>query len=209
MNEKERLKKDIADTAYNIIYGAKLNFSSYELSKNISTGVSAFSLAIGIIALAFVEFATKELSVALLLLGLLGLLVGKSPDSMVNLKNGAIKLTQYHDQLKILYSEVDSSSTTEDIQLRLEEIQNEARDFYSTDQLPFASWFAHHKLFNEHQSEWLCNALNLTFWKDKLPSTLKLLIKLILIIFFISIFHYSLDYLGAYDLLKIKLTDDC
>ncbi|TOH25647.1 hypothetical protein CGI84_24625, partial [Vibrio parahaemolyticus] len=69
MNEKERLKKDIADTAYNIIYGAKLNFSSYELSKNISTGVSAFSLAIGIIALAFVEFATKELSVALLLLG--------------------------------------------------------------------------------------------------------------------------------------------
>lgn len=201
MNEKEHLKKNIADAAYNIIYGAKLNFSSYELSKYISTGVSAFSLAIGIISLAFVDLATKELSVALLLLGLLGLLVGKSPDSMVNLKNGAIKLTKYHDQLKILYYEVDLSPTTESIQTCLETIQNEAREFYSTEQLPFASWLAHHKLFNEHQSGWLCDALNLTLWKDKLPSTLKLLIKLIIIMFLMSILYCTFDYLGVYALL--------
>ncbi|PMM25257.1 SLATT domain-containing protein [Vibrio lentus] len=199
MNEKDQLKRDIANTAYNIIYGAKLNYSSYELSKAFSSGISYFSLAIGIITLAYVEIASKELSVTLLLLGLFGLLISKSPDSLVALKSGANKLTELHDLLKNLYAQVDTTSDYHALRENMASIQSQARGYYQTDQLLFASWFAHHKLFNEHQSDWMCEALNLTFWKDKVPSTLRLSIKLGFFIIITAIVHYSISINGGYD----------
>lgn len=202
MNEKEQLKRDIAEAAYNIIYGAKLNYSSYELSKFFSSGISYFSLAIGIVTLAYVDLASKDLSVALLLLGLFGLLISKSPDSLVALKSGGNKLTELYDLLKNLYAQVD---TTDDLQVTREKmasIQAEARGYYQTDQLLFSSWIAHHKIFGEHQSDWMCGELNLTFWKDKIPSTLKLFIQFCLFVAMAATFHYLFSISGGYDYIR-------
>lgn len=198
MNEEEQLKRDIAEVAYNIIYGAKLNYSSYELSKLFSTGLSYFSLAIGVITLAWVDLATKNLSVVLLLFGLFGLLVSKSPDSLVALKTGGNKLTELYDSLKNLYAQVDTLENLQIARENMVSIQDEARGYYQTDQLLFSSWFAHQKLFSEHQPDWMCRELGLTFWKDKIPSTLKFIMLLFVFASVMALFHYVFSITGGY-----------
>jgi hypothetical protein len=202
MNEKEQLKRDIAEAAYSIIYGAKLNYSSYELSKFFSSGISYFSLSIGIITLAYIDLASKNLSVALLLLGLFGLLISKSPDSLVALKSGGNKLTELYDLLKNLYAQVDTSDDLQVTRENMASIKTEARGHYQTDQLLFSSWFAHQKLFGEHQPDWMCGELNLTVWKDKIPSTLKLFIWFCLFVAMAASFHYLFSTSGGYDYIK-------
>lgn len=172
------LKKRIAESAYNILFGAKLNFSTYEMSSKIPTVISYISLSVGVISLSFVDFNTKVLAVTLILLGLFSLVISKDPLSLIDYQKSGNELTRLHDELKNLYDEVTLDDSSTDIENRLNLIQIEARDSYRSNQILLSSWFAHYKLFNEHQIDWLNEELKFDFWKDKIPSSLKFIIYL-------------------------------
>ena len=52
--------------------------------------------------------------------------------------------------------------------------------------------YPHFKFYYQFQTEWIVKELNLTFWKDKIPNSLKVIIILFLIIVLIVIFFSQL-----------------
>jgi hypothetical protein len=57
-------------------------------------------------------------------------------------------------------------------------------------QVYLSDWVAHYKFFFQYQSDWVVKELNLKFFKDKIPSSFKLIL-LIFIVFCITFIAYN------------------
>ncbi|MFK8272652.1 MULTISPECIES: SLATT domain-containing protein [Capnocytophaga] len=180
--DKKQLKQYIAKTAYNIGFGAKKNFASYDIIRNTNEYISMISMAIGILALVFETFNEKTISALLLIAGIVGLYISKFESMLNDYDEIGVTNTKHFNELNVLYYKVDEiDANTDEILSQVKGIEN---DFYSktiSKQVYFSGWYAHYKFFYQFQSEWIVKELKLTFWKDKIPSSLKVFIFLILL----------------------------
>ncbi|TGM23610.1 SLATT domain-containing protein [Leptospira selangorensis] len=76
MNKKDLLK-NIAESAYNIGFGAKVHFSTFDIVDKIPGFIGFLSLSIGILALFIPIFSAKLLSGSLIILGIISLLIDR------------------------------------------------------------------------------------------------------------------------------------
>ncbi len=74
MNRADLLKC-IAETGYNVGFGAKKHFATYDLVEKSPGWISFISIAFGIYSLAFKELSTSFLSASFTVLGVVGLYV--------------------------------------------------------------------------------------------------------------------------------------
>ncbi|WP_104402686.1 SLATT domain-containing protein [Vibrio penaeicida] len=174
---EQSIKKQIAREYYNVIYGAKLNFSSFDFCEKIPSLISFFSLSLGILGLAFAEFNSKTLAASLLIVGLVGLLLKPREAIKEQYYTAGVELTQLSKKLEIIHSEVDENDLTsvESARKSLIQTQELHKEVKQPSPVLLATWFAHYKLFSEHNSKWLCNELDLT-WRDKFPLSLRVAI---------------------------------
>lgn len=188
--DKIQLKQYIARAAYNIGFGAKKNFASYDIIRNANDYISMISMAIGVLVLVFETFNEKTISALLLIAGIIGLYISKFESMLDTYGKTGVSNTKYFNELNILYNKVDEiNADTDDILLKVKEIEN---DFYSTTiskQVYFSGWYAHYKFFYQFQCEWIVKELKLTFWKDKVPNSLKLYLYLMILIVIITILY--------------------
>lgn len=188
--DKIQLKQYIAKIAYNIGFGAKKNFASYDIIRNANEYISMISMAIGVLALVFETFNEKTISALLLIAGIIGLYISKFESMLDTYDKTGVSNTKHFNELNILYNKVDEiNADTDDILLKVKEIEN---DFYSTTiskQVYFSGWYAHYKFFYQFQCEWIVKELKLTFWKDKVPNSLKLYLYLMILIVIITILY--------------------
>jgi hypothetical protein len=170
MNKDDLLSR-IADTAYNVGFGAKKHFATYDIVENAPRWIGFISLAVGVFSLFIDVLATKHISAILIVLGISCLLVNSYDDSKLNYEKKGKLLTQLFNELKSLYLSVkatDKKDYSEEID-KLSEIEAAYYSNCISKQIFLSDWYAHYKFFWQHQIDWLDEKKHFSFWRDKMP----------------------------------------
>ena len=187
MNNNE-LKKHLAKAGYNIGFGAKKHFATFDIAKKIPSKIAFLTLSIGIVQLGYPELSyNKEVSIIIIVMGLINLFVYIYGVKIAEYETAGIKITQLYNDVSTLYSSVGADDPNEVILEKLNRIQNEFYQVSISDQMPFSHELAHFKFFYELQVNWIVEELRLTFWKDKVPNSFKINSIALLILILITI----------------------
>lgn len=172
--KKEDLLKQIADAAYNVGFGAKKHFATYDLVEK-APGIIAFSsMGVGIFGLVIEVLSTKFLSATFLVVGIAGFYIERyNPDKDNYAEKGTV-LTKLFNELKTLYYKVKASNS-EEFSSDQEELHAILDRYYKNclhKQILLSDWYAHYKFFWQHQVDWIDEQKHFKFWRDKVPLSL-------------------------------------
>lgn len=175
---KDELLKSIAETGYNVGFGAKKHFATYDIVEKTPGVISFFSMAFGIYALAFDSLSTKFLSATFIVLGIIGLYISLYDHKKSEYESFGIKLTQLYNKLSSLYRRTKSANEDEieNLEKQLSQLQDEYYASCQSKQIMLSDWYAHYKFFWQHQINWVDEQKNFRFFRDKIPLTLSLFI---------------------------------
>lgn len=185
---KEDLLKQIAESAYNIGFGAKKSFATFDIVDKIPGILNFCALAIGILALVIDELNIKIVSASLIIFGVIGIYISKYDDKKDEYATSGSKITEMFNELKSLYHLVkaksDDTNFDEDIS-KMKEIEDKFYSITIPKQILFSDWYAHYKFFWQWAThiKWLENELKLTFWENKIPLSFIVFIGVVLLIF--------------------------
>lgn len=180
---KEELLKIIAESAYNIGFGAKKHFATYDIVEKAPNWIGLFSLSIGIFGLIYEPLSTKVISAALAVLGVSGLYIAFYSNDNKKYALAGKELTKLLEQLRNLYYEVKSSNS-QDMTKHIETYSNilsKTHEISISKQIFLSDWYAHYKFFWQSQIGWINEQLNFQLFRDKIPLSL-LLVALFIII---------------------------
>lgn len=175
---KEDLLKHIAETGYNVGFGSKRHFATFDIIEKTPSIIAFFSLAVGIFALVSEALSTKSMSATFLVLGILGVYISSWQNKKDDYAAAGIKLTQLFNELKCLYLTV-KSEVESDLQMHRDELKDIENRYYETsisDQILFSDWAAHYKFFWQHQISWISEQRKFGFFRDKVPLSFTLLV---------------------------------
>lgn len=177
--DKDRLLKTIAEKGYDVAFGAKKTFATYDIIGKLPGWVGLISTAVGIFALIYDPLSAKVPSAVLLIAGIASLYLSfyRAEDYE---KMGNELLGQYN-KLKALYRSVQSGQDPGAAKIEFDSIDAE---FYSTTigrQVFLSGWYAHYKLFAETQIDWMDEQLHFT-WKDKWPVSARITIVVLAVV---------------------------
>ncbi len=189
--KKDDLLKHIAETAYNVGFGAKKHFATYDIVAKAPGAISFLSLAFGIYALVFESLTAKHFSATLIILGVMGLYIFLYDSKKDEYSSNGQKLTDLFNELKQLYGKTKSSDGPFDDEIKkLEEIEQAYTNVSSSHQILLSNWYAHYKFFWEHQIGWIDEQLNFRFLRDKIPLSLSIFI--VAVTFVVIFFRFEL-----------------
>jgi hypothetical protein len=184
--KKEILLKQIAEKAYDIGFGAKKHFATFDIVKKVPGLISFISIVVGILALYINALTTKDISATLIIIGVIGVYISAYDDISDDYNNTGIELTKLFNKLKILYNKVKSSSKDDYVKEieELEAIQDIFFTLSKSKQIMFSDWYAHYIFFWKHQIEWINEQLKFSFWRDKMPlsGTITLVLLILLVV---------------------------
>ena len=166
MMDRDRLLKTIAEKGYDVAFGAKKTFATYDIIGKGPGWVGLISTAVGIIALFYDPLSAKVPSAVLLIAGIASLYL--SFYRAEDYEKCANTLLFQYNRLKALYRSVQSGQDPVAAKIEFDAIDAE---YYSTTmgrQVFLSGWYAHYKLFAETQVDWMNEQLHFT-WKDKWP----------------------------------------
>lgn len=185
---KEDLLKQIAESAYNIGFGAKKSFATFDIVDKIPGILNFCALAIGILALVIDELNIKIVSASLIIFGVIGIYISKYDDKKDEYATSGSKIIEMFNELKSLYHSVkaksDDTNFDEDIS-KMKEIEDKFYSITIPKQILFSDWYAHYKFFWQWAThiKWLETELKLTFWENKIPLSFIVFIGVVLLIF--------------------------
>ena len=177
---KQDLLKHIADTAYNVGFGAKKHFATYDMTAKIPGLIGYVSTAVGVFGLVFDVLSAKTLSAAFIVLGIMGICITLYDHKKEKYADAGRKLTELFNRLKVLYFNVKAAQGADmtEFEHQLRDIEAEYSKTGMTDQMLFSGWFAHYKFFWEHQIDWVDEQKHFRFFRDKLPLSFTALVAL-------------------------------
>jgi SMODS and SLOG-associating 2TM effector domain 6 len=172
--DKAGLLRTIAETGYNVGFGAKKTFATFDIVEKGPGWIGLISFVVGLFGLVYELLATKVPSAILLTAGVAALYISfyKSRDY----EDVGIKLIQLFNRLRDLYREVDGGADLAASQAKLAQIE---ADFYGvtiSKQIFLSDWYAHYKFFAQTQIDWIDEQLKFKLWKDMTPLSGKILI---------------------------------
>jgi hypothetical protein len=183
MNKLDLLKS-IAEKGYDVGFGAKKHFATYDIIEKTPGLISFSSMAFGILALAVKGLSTELVSAIFIVLGVVGLYISLYDHKKSSYEQSGVALTKLYNELKSLYFKVkniNEESDCSDLQKELSEIENRYHQACISKQILFSNWYAHYKFYWEHQIEWVNEQLKFSFFRDKIPLSLWLTIFMITI----------------------------
>ena len=182
--KRDDLLKCIAETGYNVGFGAKKHFATYDLVEKSPGWISFISIAFGIYSLAFKELSTSFLSASFTVLGVVGLYVSMYDVKKIDYEKAGIELTKISNELRTLYYSVQNKSDNDDLSLLIREYRQLESQYYSVSlskQILFSDWYAHYKFFWQHQIEWVNEQKNFKFFRDKVPLSFYMFLVVVII----------------------------
>lgn len=173
---KQDLLRNIAETGYNVGFGAKKHFATYDITDKVPSVIGFISVAIGIFGLVFDWLAAKVPSAALVVLGILGIVITLYDHKKEKYAECGRQLTKLFNDLKRLYFEVKAAEQTQlaALQQELTSIEGEFSKIGMSDQILFSGWIAHYKFFWEQQIDWIEEQKQFSLFRDKIPLSLTL-----------------------------------
>lgn len=182
---KNDFLKTIATKGYDIGFGAKKNFASFDIISKLPCWTGFLSLSIGIIQIAYEDISfNKELSILLILVGIAILYLDVFKNKAEEFEKEGVRLMLIFNKMRDLYLKAKSDPNFVYSNFEVE-YQNLLNDFYShtiSKQVFLSQWYAHFKFFYETQIEWIDEQLKFRFFRDKFPNSLKIIFYLIIII---------------------------
>ncbi|HEX2019788.1 SLATT domain-containing protein [Sphingomonas hominis] len=169
--DRDALLLTIAEKGYDVAFGARKTFATYDWITKLPGWVGLASSAIGIAALIYEPLSTKWPSGALLVIGIATLYLSfyRAEEYYAS----ANKLLSLLDRLKDLYRLVKGGSDPVAAKAEFDAINTEYRAISIGKQVFLSGWYAHYKLFAETQVGWMDEQLHFT-WKDKWPLSARL-----------------------------------
>lgn len=162
--------KVIARHGYNVGFGAKKNFATYDIICKASGWISFVSLAIGVFALFVPQLATNVISAILIIFGVATMYIQFYDAEKISYEQSGIEQTKIFNKLEIIYRNVKTDENY-DYTSTQELLNNIMDEFYSTvisKQIFGSNWYAHYKFFCEFEKRWVEDELHLTL-KEKIP----------------------------------------
>lgn len=189
--KKELFLKQLAENGYNVIYGAKKHFSTYDTVVKVPSRIAFVTLTIGIWQIYKPSFLyNTEMSLLLIIASIIALSISQYNSEKEKYREIGNRLIKIHNELRNLYYQVKSSDKTyfndESIEsVRMNELLEEFYKISISKQIFLSDWIAHYKLFFQSQYEWIDEQKNFN-WKDKLPLSFRIVV--IALIPFVIIF---------------------
>ena len=171
MNRSDLLKS-IAETSYNIGFGAKKHFATYDIIEKAPGWIGFISTAVGILGLVIDALSTKFVSAIFVIIGIMGMYISAYDQEKNQYATAGTSLTRLFNELKVLYFDVKNLPDTADVtiyQTKLEEIESRYYPICISKQILFSNWYAHYKFFWEHQIDWVDEQLKFKLFRDKMP----------------------------------------
>jgi hypothetical protein len=172
--EKDLFLKQLAENGYNVIYGAKKHFSTYDTVVKMPGRIAFITLAIGIWQIYKPSFLyNTEISLLLIIASIIALTISQYNSEKDRYREVGNQLIQIHNELRELYYGVKSSnqdtfSNESSESVRMNELLKEFYKISISKQIFLSDWIAHYKLFFQSQYEWIDEQKNFK-WKDKIP----------------------------------------
>lgn len=179
--DKRSLLKNIAESGYNVGFGAKKHFATYDIVDKAPGVIGFISTTFGIYALIYDQLSTKFLSASLVVLGIVGGYISFYDSSKDEYEKVGVLLTQLFNQLRNLYRSTQDANESLLPQLE-QELRNIEDQYYTNSkskQILFSDWYAHYKFFWQHQIDWVDEQKNFKLFRDKIPLTFSITLLLI------------------------------
>lgn len=170
MNRNDLLKL-IADTAYNVGFGAKKHLATFDIVVKIPGLIRIFSISVGIYSLALDGLSSRFLSASLIILGIISLYISFYDSQKDKYEEVGVSLIQLFNELKKLYFQVKEASdddSPESIK-KLTEIENKYYQLSISKQILFSDWYTHYKFFWQYQIDWVDEQKHFKLFRDKIP----------------------------------------
>lgn len=168
---RDDLLKTVAETGYNVGFGAKKHFATYDIVSKVPGTIGFASTAVGIFALFIDLLSTKYLSAAFIGFGVAGLYISHYDHKKQHYADTGKELTKLFNQLKALYFNVKAADIG-DLKQFEDELAIIEQDYSSrciSGQILFSDWYAHYKFFWQHQIGWIEEQKPFKFFRDKVP----------------------------------------
>ena len=173
--DKDGLLKSIAETGYNVGFGAKKHFATFDMVDKLPGVIGFVGLAVGILSLVFEPLSAKLPSACLAILGVTALYISFYDHSKLEYERIGKQLIQLFNELRDLYRATKAGG---DVTTGLATLQDIEKRYYAvaiSNQIPVSDWYAHYKFFAQTQIDWIDEQKHFT-WRDKVPLSLRIAI---------------------------------
>lgn len=175
--DKNSLLRTIAETGYNIGFGARKTFATHDIAAKAPGWIGFVSFAVGAFALFVDELSARVPSAILLIAGVAGLYISfyNAPEY----EQTAKRLLLLQNRLRDIYRSVQNGKDLDQAKLEFDEVEREFYTVTVSKQIFLSDWYAHYKFFAQSQFGWMDEQLHFGLWKDMLPLSLKVILLLL------------------------------
>ena len=172
--EKDDLLKHICETGYNVGFGAKLHFATYDIVDKAPGLIGFISTTVGIFSLFVNALTNNYLSATFIVIGISGLYISFYDASKMEYESAGKEITKIFNNLKRLYYRTKSAQPHElsGIEAELCALEDNYYQLSISKQILFSDWYAHYKFFWQHQIDWIDEQRKFNFFRDKVPLSL-------------------------------------
>jgi hypothetical protein len=176
--DKDRLLKAIAEKGYDVVFGVKKTFATYDIVSKGPGWIGFISSAVGVFALIYDPLSAKFPSAILVIAGIASLYLSfYRAEEYEKAANAQLVL---YNKLKSLYRSVQSGMDVVAAKAEYDAIEASYYSVTVGKQVFLSGWYAHYKLFAESQTDWMDEQLHFT-WKDKWPVSARITIVVVVI----------------------------
>lgn len=173
--DKNSMLKQLAENGYNVGFGAKKHFATFDIIEKVPNAISLIVLLVGVGQLAYPNnHYNTGISTTLIMVSILALTISSFNSEKEKYEKAGTELTKLFNELRALYYQVKNSNN-EDFQVEFRQMNDVLNRYYSlgmSKQIFTSDWYAHYKFFYQMQIDWIDEQKSFSFWKDKIPKSL-------------------------------------
>lgn len=178
------LLKNIAETGYNVGFGGRKHWATYDIVEKVPGFIGFLGTAVGIFALVYDSLSAKNISATMAVIGIIGIYISVYDSKKSEYEKSAVELTKIYNGLRDLYRKVQSLPADADFTAYQAELSSLEGQHYSVSiskQILFSDWYAHYKFFWQYQIDWVNEQKNFSLVRDKVPLTAWLAVAAVLV----------------------------
>jgi len=181
--DKPDALKYVARKGYDVGFGAKKHFATFDIVEKIPGIIGFVSILFGIISSNYIGLGLAgHASVLLTIFGVVSVYISLYLPDSKSYDDSGKKLTRIYDKLHMAYLRLQSDEVKPDIEIKAVNIMmDEFSESSISKQILFSDWYAHYKFFGQSQTNWIEEELELSFFKDKLPASFYLFLFMVVI----------------------------
>ncbi|MDA2593843.1 SLATT domain-containing protein [Bacillus cereus group sp. Bc065] len=183
---KDALLKELATNGYNVGFGAKKHFATYDIVEKIPVIISVITFMVGLGQLAYPNAPYAQfISLILVIISAFAFYISPYSQDKEKYEEAGVKTTKLFNKLRALYWKVQISSADnfQEEETQMREIMNEFYAVSMSKQIYGSDWFAHYKFFCQMQIDWIDEQKKFKWYKDKIPKSLVFSILMYIVIF--------------------------